>query len=346
MGEIHSRLEAIEEQQSAFKKELRDYMETHITKASKALTEYLTSDAVRGRFTSWTLDEVPKAESSWEETNKNIRKALDERMKEIVEHWEEDNKVIANTRESLLQHFEQKYCFVEGQLRNLQGAVTADDISLQESHPLDGSFTVALGAVTSPIWVPLGLVAMVIAAPLVGVMTIKDKLEGNKRLRIYKSDKCKTMAEISTDHLNTAKEKKVIALFMDNQLKDAALCLKQIEARLPDLIKADRLLCEKLMDKERSQKKIQELYQPVAGKGFNIKGRLAVFGLEEIRAADIKSDNLDWNEDTSLGCGAFATIYQGQMRNGVEQTVALKVCNKALDVENASLILEKAELLR
>ena len=84
-------------------------------------------------------------------------------------------------------------------------------------------------------------------------------------------------------------------------------------------------------------------------KASDIRGHLAVFTLNDIRANDIRSEELDWKEEVSsrLGYGVFATVYQGKIRRqGEEQTVALKVCKKELVANNAIPIMEEVQLLR
>ena len=352
MALIVLRLVSIEKQQPRVMEELRNYLKARVDGAVQKLSEYLKSDDVRARFTSWTLDEVPKAESSWKVTESNIAKVLESRLREIIEHWEEDYHVFSDARKSLLQHFQQRYNFVEGQLRNLQGAVTNEDLDVPESCPLDEGLSttekVVIG-VTSPIWVPLTLVALVIGAPVVGILAIKSKIEDKSRIKKYENDKCAFMAETSAGYLEDATNEKVLKLFVKDQLKEVKLCLKQIEARIPELIEADKMLFEQLADETRSQKEIQELYQPIMNEASEIRGRLALFGLTAIRPLDISSDELDWKEDMSprLGAGAFAIVYQGKMRSqGVEQIVALKVWSEALDAKNASLIMAEIELMR
>jgi len=353
MNRILRRLSQIRVEQGQIIEKLREDMKVYVSHAVKRLSKYLQSTDVRGRFTSWTLDEVPKAEYSWEVTKSNITKALRGRLKEIVEQWEEDNQVFANARESLEHHFEERYNFVEGQLRNLQGAVTADDHDIPESNPpAKPLFTtgdkVIIG-VTSPIWVPLSLVALVIGVPVVGILAIKSKIEEKNKIKKYERDMCVFMAEASANYLDEVSNQTVLKTFVKDQLKEAKLCLKQIEARIPELIEADELLFNQLRDETRSQKEIQDLYQPSVDVASYIRGHLAVFGLNEIRAVDISSEELDWRENMSsrLGCGSFAIVYQGKLKRlGVEQTVALKVYNEVLDAVNANQIMSEIELLR
>ena len=346
------RLIRIGEKQTEVIEELHNFLKARVKAAVGKLGEYLKSDDVRNRFTTWTLDEVPKAESSWEVTKSNITKALNNRLREIIEHWEEDNQVFSDARQSLLRHFQQRYNFVEGQLRNLQGAVIDDDIDVPESNPAEEGFTITAKVVigvTSPIWVPLTLVALVIGAPVVGILSIKSKIEERSRIKKYERDKCAFMAETAADYLHDVTNESVLKVFVKDQLKEAKLCLKQIEARIPELIEADKMLFTQLLDERRSKEEIKELYQPIMDEASEIRGHLAVFAFKEIHAIDIGSEKLDWREETSsrLGSGAFAIVYQGKMRRkGKEQTVALKVCSDVLNFKNASVIMAEVELLR
>jgi len=352
MDSIIRRLDQIEGKATEMKEKLRNHLEVRVKCAVHELSEYLKSDEVRTRFNSWTLDEVPKKGSSWEEIDSNITKVLKKRLQEIIEQWEEDNQVFSDARKSLLEHSQQWYNIVEGELRDLQCAVTNDELDVPESIlPKEGLTTAekAFIGVTSPIWVPVSLLTVLISAPVFGMVEIINKIKERSRKMEYERDECAFMARTSADYLDDATKESVLKLFVDDQMKEAELCLKKIEDRIPELIEADKMLCKDLSRVSHLQIKIQEIYQPIMDQASKIMGRLAVFALKEIRAVDISSEELDWNEETSprLGCGTFATVYQGQMRRqGEEQTVALKVCREELEERNASLILEEVERLR
>ena len=70
--------------------------------------------------------------------------------------------------------------------------------------------------------------------------------------------------------------------FVRDQLRDAALCLKQIETRIPELIEADKLLCEQLLEEKRSKKDVKDTYVPMLDAASEIRGRLAVLDLKRI----------------------------------------------------------------
>ena len=348
MERINNRLSAIESEQGKVVEDLRKHLKAKIDEAVQKLSIFLKSDEVKTRFISWNLDQVPEIEVSWQVTENNINKALQTRLKEIIEHWEEDERVFADARDSLLHYFQQQYDFVEGQIRNLQDSVTTDDpISVSEADPSAENFSMAVKfaiGFTSPIWVPLTLIALVIGSPIVGIISIKNKIEDSRRLRRYEKDRCSLMAVRSVDYVNNVTNESILKVFVKSQLSEAKLCLKHIEARIPELIHADKMLYNQLRHETRSHKEIQESYQPVLNRALEIRGQLALFGLREIRTADISSLELEWKADVSLllGQGEFATVIEGKMkRHGEEQSVALKIWNESLDI-NANHVLAEA----
>ena len=347
-------MEVIENLQSIVLADLNGYLKDRVDGAMQKLSNYLSSEEVTAGFTSWTLDEVPKVESSWGETGNEIMKVISKRLRETIEQWNEDNQVFTSARESLVKYFQLQYKYVEEQLRDLQTALTSDHVQVLQNVPLNKELTVGKKVfigVASPIWLTLGVVTLVIGAPIVGVKAIKEKLENRMKIKKYEADKCAFMAKLSAEYLDEANNKVLLQTFVREQLEDAKLCLKQIEARIPELIQADKMLYENLIAETRSQEEIQESYQPIMNESSELRGHLAVFGVTEVCTNEISSEELEWKEDAShrLGCDAFGAVYKGTMRqHGAVQPVlvALKICNKAIDVTNASEITAEVELLR
>ena len=354
------RLDAIEKQQGKVMADLHKYLEERFDAAVQQLSEYLSSEEVKARFTSWTINEVPKAGGSWNETEYHIAKVLSSRLREIIEEWEEDKKVFANARECLLQHFQQRYNFVEGQLQNLrQAAVTPDSIEFVDKDPTEWvttkgmliSYSVIVfgtsfvGRNFLGLSYPLLIVLMGIPT-FAGAYALLDDLARNKT---YEGDKCAEMANQSAEYLAAATHRDKLKVLLKDQFKEAELCLKQIESRIPELIQADKMLYEQLIDESRTQKDKQDLYHPIMDEGSRLRGQLLLFGIKEVCADEISSEDLQWKEDvpSRLGRGAFAAVYQGTMRrNGDVKTVALKVFNDVIDAHHACGLMEEVENLR
>ena len=351
MGKILKRLVDIDHLQSQVMKELERDLNTRIDGAITELSKYLSTEEVKKRFTSWTLDDAPKVESSWEATENQIRKVLLARILDIIEQWEENKQVFSNARNSLLKHSQEHYNFVEEQLRNLHNDVV-DNVGGTQTSSTESSLTVgtkfAIG-VTSPIWVPLGLVALIIGAPILGIMATKEMLEDRRTMKTYEEYKCAFMAEVSAEYLDNINNDRALRPFVEEQLQEAKLCLQNTKVRISELIRADKMLCEQLYNETRGKREIIKLYRPMLDDATEFRGKLAVFGFKDVFGEDVNEKTLDWKEDAShlLGSGASGLVYKGTMtKDQHARPVALKVYREALKPTNACEIMAEVELLR
>ena len=346
---ITDRLQSIERQQGTVRKELQSYLENKTDHAMSTLSRYLKSSEVIEQFSLWTLDDVPNTEESWELTKNYIQKALMRRLQEKIEEWEEKNHIFSDARASLIRYFQERFSYVEGQLRMLEGSVLAGDAFglLVSDH-----FCVAervIIRVLSPIWVPVGLVVLVVSAPVLGAIAVKEKLENWNKIRQYNKDKCAFMAKASQEYLNESAEEQHLKSFVMEQLKEAQVCLKQVLDRIPQLIEEDKMLCQQLRDENRSKKEVEDFYQPLHERSVKIRDEMALFGIKEVRTMDISCDDLEWQDYAPLGKGAFASVYRGKLKmRGKDKPVdvAVKVWNEELNEDTASGILSESEILR
>ena len=351
LDRIRQRLSAIQSEQKEIMPKLKQYSKRRTDEAIQELSQYLSTEEVKTRFTSWTLDEVPEVDGSWEVTEFQIMKVISGRLQAIIGQWEEDHQVFADARKSVLKHFQQRYNRVEAQLQNLQSAFIVDNNEVQQTFLPQAVLTtrdkVTIG-VLSPIWIPLGLIAAVIGAPVVAIKAIKENVEDRKKIKKYEADKCAFMANVAAKCLEEAKCKPALEEFVKKQLQEVKICLQQIQVRIPQLIKADQMLCEQLIDEKQKTVVDCNLYKPNLEEFSKLRGDLAVFGFKEV-LCNINRNELEWKEDAShsLGKGSFACVYKGMMnKRGGSQPVALKVCNQELNNHNASDVMAESELLR
>ena len=334
---ITKRLLKIEKQQSSVNKELQDYLENKTDYAVSALSKYLKSSVVVEKFTSWTLDDVPDTEESWEVTRNFIQKAITKRFQDVIATWEEENHVFLDARTSLIQYFQERFHFVEGQLRSLESSLVAKEVADPSSDPLipdnfSAAERVVIG-VTSPTW----------------VVAVKEKYGNWSKTREYKKDKSGFMAKASKTYLTEVAEEQNLRSHVVEELKECQVCLRQVVARIPELIAADKMLCQQLRDENRSQKEIEDFYRPLYQRSLELRDRMAMFSINEVRTMEISSNDLEWNDDRGslLGTGAFASVYRGKLKlPEKEQPVALKVWKKQLNYSNASAFLAEAETLK
>ena len=340
LGKIFNRLEAIKNDQGKARKDLRELFSEQVNNVVHQLSQHLLSDDIKKRFTKWSKEEAPAGDGSWKEVEENVNAALSRRFLEIVDQWEEENKVFSTTRSFLMEQFQDYFYNIEFKLQNVQSEAADDD----SSNPNKASFRIQLSFLQKAWWnirnVTLGVTNWIDNIrnfkPKEAMKSFND-LASNVKKILYKD----LLKDVSEDILTDSIKKK-LKPFVEDKLKDVKLYLDRMKARLQELIEADRQLYEQLS--KRSAR-----YQPVFYEVKQHRDQLAEFGLSEVCAVKVDGKELEWKEEASscLGRGAFGAVYQGKVRrDGEVTTVALKVWNEALDAANAKEIMEEIKNLR
>ncbi len=352
MALITKRLEKIEEQESLVNKELQEYLESETNKAVSALSGYLKSSDVEKQFAAWTLDDVPVSDDSWELMTTNcIQTTLMKRLKEVIKAWEKRNHVFANARTTLIQLFQERFNFVEGQLRNLESSVLAeDDVSHGSAPQGTGKSSRAEQFINYIVCFHHPYLSCMVlftyGVATLGTTAAMKKWEDLKKTREFKKDKCRFMATASKEYLSEAVKEENLRTFVVEQLKECHVCLKHVVTRIPELINADKMLFLLLRKEKRSSQEIEHFFQPLCQRSLELRERMAVFCINEVRTMDISRSDLEWNEDRSsfLGKGSFGSVFRGKLKQqGEEQPVALKFWQNEFD---ASVFLVETETLR
>ena len=354
MKEINHRLEAIGKYQKKVIKDLHRSFNEKVNGVVQQLCEYLSSEEVIEEFTSQSWDEFPDLDdqAGWKEAEEEITTVLSSQFQEIVKRWEEENQVFANARLFLMSMFENCYDGVEFELQNLQSDATGvhGGLGISEKKTFRFHFSIARKAFMKMRSVTVG-----------ALLFIADKIDEvfDSELGYSLGDFCEFdeesfMKKASMNFLAKRRKNKELRRFVEDKLRVAKLYLDQIiEERLPALIEADRELYKQLslqlLEEARSKKETKARYQPIFVDGSQLRDQLALFGITDVCVVKIDREELDWKEEMSshLGSGAFAAVYKGTMRRREEvTTVALKVCNEALNADNASEIMQEVKILR
>ena len=325
LGKIFSDLEAIEKDQGKVIKEFRKTFGEQVDSVVHQLSQHLLSDDIKKCFTNWSKEDAPDENArSWEK----VEDALSRRFLEIVDQWEEENKVFSTTRTSLMEQFQNHFDNVEFRLQNIQSEATDD-------NPNERKLTFRIKIeLWQKIWWNVKNIGL-------GVWCSLNSDVENASEYVAKIV-CKDPLEDLSEDIFTKSMKKGLEIFVEDKLKDAKLYLKRADACLRELIEADRELFEQLTKRPAR-------YRPVFDEVKQHWNQLAKFGLTEVCAVKIDGKELEWKEEASscLGRGAFGAVYQGKMRrDGEVTTVALKVWNEALDAANAKEIMEETKNLR
>ena len=354
MKEINHRLQAIGKDQKKVVRDLHGSFDDKVNGVVQQLCEYLSSKEVIEEFTSQSWDEFPDLDdlAGWKEAEEEITTVLSSQFQEIVKRWEEENQVFANARLFLMSMFENCYDGVEFELQNLQSDATGvhGGLGISEKKTFRFHFSIARKAFMKMRSVTVG-----------ALLFIADKIDEvfDSELGYSLGDFCEFdeesfMKKASMNFLAKRRKNKELRRFVEDKLRVAKLYLDQIiEERLPALIEADRELYNQLslqrLEEARSKKETEARYQPIFVDGSQLRDQLALFGITDVCVVKIDREELDWKEEMSshLGSGAFAAVYKGTMRRREEvTTVALKVCNEALNADNASEIMQEMKILR
>ena len=353
MKEVNHRLEAIGKDQKKVIKDLHGSFNEKVNGVVQQLCEYLSSEEVIEEFTSRSSDKFSDLdeEMSWKEVEEEITTVLSSLFQEIVERWEEENRVFANARLFLMQKFQDCYDGVESELQNLQSDATGvhGGAGISEKKTFRFHFSIARKALMQMRIVAVG--ALLFIADVIDDVFDSDlwfSLE-----EFFGFDFTDFVTKTSTNFLATRRKNKELRKFVQDKLRDAKLFLDHIEECLPALIEADRelykQLSRKLLEETRSKEKTKDRYEPILVKGSQLRDQLALFGITDVCVVKIDREELDWKEEMSshLGSGAFAAVYKGTMTRREEvTTVALKVCKEALNADNASEIMQEMKILR
>ena len=100
--------------------------------------------------------------------------------------------------------------------------------------------------VTSPIWAPLGLVALTLSLPLIGVISFKETLfDLHKKIQFDKNN-VEFMKVAPEEHLSSAINENYLRSYVRKEVKESQAYLSQVVHLIPQLIEADEMLGQKL----------------------------------------------------------------------------------------------------
>ena len=322
MTTILHRLEVLERQQTQLIDRIRIGMTARANEVETKLCEFLNSEDLRRQFIYQFSGSAPSISE------------LDEELQVILQKWEDKNHVFANAFSLPLQRFLEQHNLAKMQILNLQRDISEVSMAtpIYPHCKLSASVVFMLDLFVERLGIYGGMSGYLVELdPITGKMmrfsTLSLRMKESFLQCVINGDAAKSM--------------------VNEMLKKHLKRLEQIGSQVPQMIQANRKLCEELRNNKQSHKETIELYESIKNSAFAIRGHLAEFGLRE--ACAHCNEELQWKDDPSsiLGHGTFASVYKGKMRRrGCEQKVAVKVCRKPLDVENASFIVEEMTLLR
>lgn len=371
LSEVKERLSKLQEEQQSSKEELGKLLESEIEKAIELLASHLKSREVIESFCKWDTDELPEIEGSWEVTESAINKLVQNRLRRFVEEWEGEKQCFAQARKSVVTFFLSKYNYVERELHELEvNVMQRRDTTGKKTKPVENQFSnnvydtsltveekIIIG-IWAPFMVPVALVTVAIAVPVtllvlpaLGIKSIVDQVQESKKKSTYNKDRSGFVRNQSQKYLKKVATVEALRPLVEYQLKQALLCLYELEAKIPRLIKADMELCHRLMDESQNKKDTEALYKPRKEKCERLRGELGLFSGLEIRGMHIAWNDLTWDVSEEVYRKNYLPpgIYQGRISKGryaSNRQVTLKVYKELLTTNNVTECLAEEATMR
>ena len=223
---------------------------------------------------------------------------------------------------------------------------------LSNRSPLTMPAKIFVGA-TSPVWIPVGVVSLIIGMPVLGVMAVTSKVSKKMKLSKY--------AKNPRVYLEKRSKKFLASLTKDDASRYAKWLtekttevLKNFTNYIPTLIEANRKMVSQLRSDTRSHVQIMRHYTPIREESFETRKNMLNLGIK-LCPATVDERDLEWKKDTCVGEGEFSLVYRGTLRNGGRNTtldanlsliVAVKVFKKQFDDANLRLYLNKEMMIR
>jgi len=168
-------------------------------------------------------------------------------------------------------------------------------------------------AITSPLWFPLMALAVTIAAPIAGVIAVKDIVQDKRQLKHYLCDKKGAADLIAKEVLEGFTEDAIFKRLESSFLDVFNRYLKQFcEHSIPQQIAADEQLVKHIQDDMRDSEEIRLYYRPLELKGKCIAGKVLYIMMEYFNCQMIPPENIVKGD--VIGTGAFAHVYKATVK--------------------------------
>ena len=267
MQMITAQIRKIEEEQDIAIKELQLYLNVQLEKSVDKLIRHLKSQEIQKLFSRWSYDDDVTEAKSWSVARHEIVKAFDSRLRLYIENWEEENHVFAEIIACLKERIVRKLDLVESQLQQLENDVVNDKnptasrvrYTDNDDSPIFSTGDKIIIGVTSPLWVPISIAVGVLSVPVLGVMAIKNKVTDANMLRKYRKNPVGLLSVASIEYLNAMADQSEMLSFVKPQFEEAQRYLRHVQARIPEIINADRKLISQLEKETRSKEEIHHV---------------------------------------------------------------------------------------
>lgn len=218
------------------------------------VVEFLQSSQAKEKLLQWSEADLPP-DDSMKVIDTIIQKSINRRYITIVNEWEENKQMFAQFRRELIERLEEKFDAIANtfdKYRNeviVHSTITNHGKSTYRSqslfrHAFSTTEKVAIG-VTSPIWVPAGLLAAVVALPIMGFKFTLASLSERRKKYKYNKDKLgyvKAMVEASLESIAIPGR---LNTMVESHIKPIIEYYTKMSLEIPGMIETERNLLQK-----------------------------------------------------------------------------------------------------
>ena len=317
------------------------------------LVAHFKSEETISTFCDWSVHEVPKQSTTWQETKREAIKYISERTHQFVQQWEDEENEFAKAQVSLIKYCMEKYDVMSKEIHQVEEQALLEETEVDVSQNEEVAQKTS-PEVTAPIWLRQGLVSVVVGSPRVLsklVAKVKKMTQYKTKLESYSEDPCSYMAKRSRKCLKVIATHDRLLPFINTQLEDSVQFLKQIKEKIPQLREGDKQLYQQLLEDKRNETEIQEAYKPLEKQIKLLQCSLAVYNVSEVRKSDFTDEELKCDEkpwESIIGDGSFSTVYSGLLSRAGQPTleVALKRYREPLTTNNVMHFVDEERALR
>ena len=347
-----SRMEELKSSQEHRFGELSQHQSQKIQEILAKLAAHFKSEETIQRFCDWSMEKVPAASTTWQDTKSEALKYVSERTHQFVQQWEDDEHEFAKAQVSLIQYCIEKYDVMTEEIHKVEEQAFLEETEADVSQTDEGIQSNSQKS-TAPTWLRQGLASVVVSSPRVFSKLgakLKKMTQHKTKLESYNDDPYSYMSKRSRKCLKLVATEDRLLPFINTQLEDAVQFLKQIKEKIPQLREGDERLYQQLLEDKRSKIEIREAYEPLKIQIKLLQRSLTVYHLSEVRKSDFTDEELKCDEkwNSIIGNGSFSTVYRGVLhRKGQREIeVALKRYRDPLTTNNVWHFVDEERALR
>ena len=283
-----------------------------------------------------------------------------QRVKKEINLWDTEGKKFQSIHDDLLAEFKEKFQSIEAQRRDIEKTFVSRNQDLTEDHdeetelddeelePLTFNDKLMIG-ITSPIWVPVGLVVGLVALPVVGIKALFKKSKKKKILKEMKEDAGDILEDMSCRFLDELIQENRLDEIIDDKMQELTKKFDPLLKSIPRLIEADRQLLMKMeRDVNDHTRTVEERYRPLYAELQDLMNEMKVLHLTSIRAYDIDLTKLAL-ADQAFAEGQLAevrTAHWSKVKKCAPVPVIVKKQRVPVHLGNIAEIVKEEDTLR